>query len=237
VNEETGKLYIIAGPIGNLEDITYRAVRIMGEVDAIACEDTRETRKIIERYNVTPPRKVIAYHEHNEERAGDTITSLLEDGESCALLTDAGYPGISDPGYRIISACLEKGIPVEVLPGPGAVVTALVASGLPSSSFTFKGFPPRKSGERRRFLEMEKDLPHTLVFFESPHRIGSFLADASKVLGDRLAALCIELTKKFERVRRGYLSDLAAEYEEKTERGEITVVIAGNNKKFIRKSE
>ncbi len=234
---DNGTLYLVAGPIGNLEDITYRAVRILGEVDVLACEDTRETRKILDRYEIKPPERIIAYHEHNEAKAGSVILECLESGKDCALMTDAGYPGISDPGYRIVSACVERGIEVCVLPGPGAVPTALVVSGLPSSSFTFKGFPPRKPGERKRFLEMDKELPHTLVFFESPHRIGSFLKCASEVLGDRSAAVCVELTKKFERVIRGYLSELASQYEEKTERGEITVVIAGNNRKFVRKEE
>jgi 16S rRNA (cytidine1402-2'-O)-methyltransferase len=235
MEKDSGILYLIAGPIGNLEDITYRAIRILGEIEVLACEDTRETRKILDRYALAFPKQMISYHEHNEARAGDTIMRLLEDGKNCALITDAGFPGISDPGYRIVAACVENDVEVQVLPGPSAVSTALVVSGLPSSSFTFKGFPPRKTGERKRFLEMDKELPHTLVFFESPHRIGSFLADALDVLGDRSAAVCIELTKKFERVRRGYLSELAAEYVDKTERGEITIVIVGNNKKFIRK--
>jgi 16S rRNA (cytidine1402-2'-O)-methyltransferase len=233
MNNEPGRLSVIATPIGNLEDISYRAVRILGESDVIACEDTRETRKILEKYAIASPGKIVAYHEHNEHKAGAHLLNLLKSGLSCALLSDAGYPGVSDPGYRLVSMCVKEGIGVQVIPGANAVLTALVVSGLPSSSFTFKGFPPRKSGERKRFLEMDKELPHSLVFFESPHRIGDFLKDALISLGDRSGAVCIELTKMFERIHRGYLSELAKLYEDKVEKGEITVVIAGNNKKFF----
>jgi len=225
-------LYVIATPIGNLEDITLRALRILGEVDALACEDTRFTRKIFERHQVSSPRTIFSYHEHNEHQAGQRILGLLESGQSVALCSDGGYPGISDPGYRIISACHEHGFRVEVIPGPAAVDTALVASGLSTASFTFKGFPPRKSGPRKRFLEMERDMPHTLVFYESPFRVGKLLADALEVLGNRLAAVCIELTKKFEEVHRDYLEVLARRFSETPPKGEITVVIAGNNPKF-----
>lgn len=229
-----GILYIVATPIGNLEDITYRAARVLGEVDVLACEDTRLTRRIFERYQINPPRTIFSYHEHNEESAGKRILGLLDEGLSVALCTDGGYPGISDPGYRIVSACHEAGHNVVVLPGAGAVCLAIVASGLPTSSYTFKGFPPRKSGQRKRFLAEESALPHSLVLFESPFRIAALLKDALEALGDRRAAVCVELTKKFETIHRGYLSELVETFSAKPARGEITVVIAGNHPKFLR---
>jgi 16S rRNA (cytidine1402-2'-O)-methyltransferase len=230
-------LYLIATPIGNLEDLSHRAVRILGEVPVLACEDTRTTRVLLERYAIPRPAKLISYREYNEERAAPGILKLLEGGQDVAICSDAGYPGVSDPGYRVIALALEAGFRVDVIPGAGAVEPALLVSGLPSSSFTFKGFPPRKPGPRRRFLEAEVSLPHTLVFFESPLRVGLLLTDALAVLGDRRAAVCIELTKKFEQVERGYLSELAERLRERKIRGEVTVVIAGNHPKFIRTSE
>ncbi len=231
---EAGTLYLVATPIGNLEDLSYRAARVLGGVDALACEDTRLTRRIFARYEIPSPRTIFSYHEHNEERAGARILGLLREGASVALCTDGGCPGISDPGYRIITACNEAGHPIVVLPGPSAVHTALLASGLPTSSYTFKGFPPRKGGPRRRFLETDRDAPHTLVLFESPYRIGKLLEDAHAVLGDRMAAVCIELTKRFESIHRGYLRDLAEAFHDRKVKGEITLVIAGANEKFLR---
>jgi 16S rRNA (cytidine1402-2'-O)-methyltransferase len=227
-------LYVIATPIGNLEDLTLRAIRLLGEVDAVACEDTRRTRIIFERYKIPAPATILSYHEHNEERAGKRIVKLLEKDMCVALCSDSGYPGISDPGYRIISTCLACGYPVEVIPGAGAVSTALLASGLPTSSFTFKGYPPRKAGQVRRFLEMEQDMPHTLVFFESPKRIGKFLEIASEVFGNRVAAVCVEMTKRFERVHRGSLLELKEKLGAKSVKGEVTIVVAGNNPKFLK---
>jgi len=226
-------LYVVATPIGNLEDITHRAVRVLGEADVLACEDTRRTGILLKRYEIPRPQRVISYHEHNEERVGRQILELLAEGLNVALCTDSGYPSVSDPGYKIISAAREAGISIEVIPGASAVTMAIVASGLPTSSYTFKGFSPRKSGQRKRFLEMDRDQPHTIVLFESPHRTHKLLVDAIEVLGDRLAAVCVELTKKFERVDRGYLTELATMYEGKKVRGEVTVVIAGNNPKFF----
>jgi 16S rRNA (cytidine1402-2'-O)-methyltransferase len=227
-----GTLYLIATPIGNMEDLSYRAARILGEVDALACEDTRITWKIFERYGIKAPSTRFSYHEHNEEVAARRILGLLNEDRSVAVCTDGGHPGISDPGYRIASLCHEHGHKIEVIPGPSAATTALLASGLSSSSFTFKGFPPRKSGQRQRFFEMDRDLPHTLILFESPYRVGACLADALVVLGNRLGAVCIELTKKFEAVHRGYLADLAEQFKGKEIKGEVTIVIAGNNPKF-----
>lgn len=229
-----GTLYVIATPIGNMEDITHRALRVLGEVDVLACEDTRMTRRIFDRYEIERPRTLFSYHEHNEERAGARILGFLADGISVALCSDGGCPGVCDPGYRIIRDCQAAGHPVDVLPGPTAVTTALLASGLSTASFTFKGFPPRKSGQRKRFIEEDGASPHTQIMYESPFRIGKLLADAFEVLGDRQAAVCIELTKKFERVERGYLGDLATQFADKKVKGEICLVIAGNNPKFLR---
>jgi len=229
-----GTLYVIATPIGNLEDMTLRAIRLLGEVDVLACEDTRMTRRIFERYEIAKPRTMFSYHEHNEDRAGARIIGLLAEGCDVALCSDGGCPGVSDPGYRIIRDSLDAGHAVDIVPGPTAVTTALLASGLSTSSFTFKGFPPRKSGPRKRFLEEDAGAPHTLIIYESPFRIGKLLADAFAVLGDRQAAVCIELTKKFERVERGYLGDLARDFAERKVKGEICLVIAGNNPKFCR---
>ena len=230
-----GTLYVVATPIGNLEDITYRAIRILTEVDALACEDTRMTRRIFDRFEIERPRTMFSYHEHNEERAGGRILGLLNEGLSVALCSDGGCPGVSDPGYRIIRDSQAAGHVIDVLPGPTAVTTALLASGLSTASFTFKGFPPRKSGQRRRFLEADEASPHTQIIYESPFRIGKLLADAFAVLGDRQAAVCIELTKKFERVERGYLSDLARDFADRKVKGELCLVISGSNPKFLRK--
>jgi 16S rRNA (cytidine1402-2'-O)-methyltransferase len=227
-----GTLYLIATPIGNLEDLTYRAARVLAELDALACEDTRMTRRIYDRHQISSPKTIFSYHEHNEEQAGKRILGLLREGLAVGLCTDGGFPGISDPGYRIVSAAVEAGYRIEVIPGASAVPVALIASALPSSSYTFKGFPPRKTGARKRFLEMDQALPHTLVIFESPFRVAAMLEDALAVYGNRRAAVCVELTKKFEDVQRGFLQDLIQVFRDKKIRGEVTVVIAGNNPKF-----
>ncbi|HDP35197.1 MAG TPA: 16S rRNA (cytidine(1402)-2'-O)-methyltransferase [Candidatus Hydrogenedentes bacterium] len=232
-----GTLYVVGTPIGNLEDISLRAQRILAEVAAVAAEDTRVTRKIYERYALSSPGIRFSCHEHNESQAVPRILGLLAAGENVALCSDGGMPGISDPGYRVINACHDAGHGVEIIPGPSAITTALVASGLPGASFTFKGFPPRKSGQRRRFLEEDKASAHTLVFFESPHRIAALLRDALEILGDRRAAVCVEMTKQYEAVHRDYLSELTRAFASgKTVRGEITVVVAGNNPKFTNPS-
>ena len=233
MSENQAILYIVSTPIGNLEDITHRALQVLGSVDALACEDTRQTRKIFSRYEIPFPKVFFSYHEHNEETAGEKILKLLEEGKSIALCTDAGTPGISDPGYRIITESIKHRYPLEIIPGPSAVTTALLASGLPSSSFTFKGFPPRKKGQRQKFFKTEKEMPHTLVFFESPNRLETFLADALEILGNRKAAVCIDLTKMYEEVHRGYLQELHQHIAGKKIKGEVTIVIAGNHPKFI----
>ncbi len=234
IDNKEAVLYIVATPIGNLGDIGHRAVEILGAVEALACEDTRQTRKIFSKYEISPPKIFFSYHEHNEAAAGRKILKLLAEGRSVALCSDAGTPGISDPGYRIIAEAVKLGYRVRVIPGADAVTAALLASGLPTSSFTFKGFPPRKKQQRRKFFELEKAAPHTLICFESPHRLRSLLQDALETLGDRSAAVCIDLTKMFEEIRRGYLKDLLVMFENKKIKGEVTVVIAGNHPKFIR---
>ena len=236
MNSETAKgtLFVISTAIGNLEDMTWRAIRLLGEVDVLACEDTRRSRKIYERYALPSPKIIFSYHEHNAEKSGLQILLFLKQGYSVGLCSDAGYPGISDPGYKIVSASLEAGFEIDVIPGPSVVPTALVASGLSTASYLFKGFPPHRSGPRKKFIEMDAAAPHTLVFFESPHRIHQFLQDAFAILGNRNAAVCMELTKKFQRVHRNFLSELSVLFAEKKPKGEITVVIAGNHPKFIK---
>ncbi len=232
--EVVGKLYVIATPIGNMEDITLRALRIMAEIQVLASEDTRHTRQLFVRHGIEMPPLYFPYHERNEGSAAIRILSLLAEGKMVGLTSNAGYPGISDPGYVIISKAIEAGYPVEVIPGASTVPIALLKSGLSTSSYTFKGFAPRKPGKRGTFLAMERDLPHTMIFFESPHRVGVFLQQAHEVLGNRQAAVCVELTKIFEQVTRGYLGDLAEKFATAKIKGEVAVVIAGNNPKFAK---
>ena len=232
-----GTLYVVATPIGNLEDLSQRALRLLGEVDALACEDTRRSRIIYDRFSISRPRTIFSCHEHNEEQATRRILGLLGQGVSVALVTNAGYPSVSDPGYRVISASIAEGYTVDVIPGPSAVIQALVVSGLPSSSFTFLGFPPRKPGPLRRLLEAQRDLPHTLLFYESPHRTTRLLEIVLEILGDRSAVVCVELTKMFEQIRRGYVSDLLDELRGVSIKGEVTVVVAGRHAKFVRGGE
>lgn len=217
-------LYLVATPIGNLSDISQRAIQTLGDADYVASEDTRKTGRLLAHFNIKRPQ--ISFHEHNELRTAEKIIALLEQGKTVALVTSAGTPGISDPGFVLVRAALEAGIQVTIIPGPTAFVAALVLSGLPVHGFTFRGFAPRKPGQRKRFLAIDKDSPHTLIFYESPHRLKAFLADAIEVLGDRRAALAKELTKMFESVKRGRLSEILAGLDEKL-RGEYVVVIAG----------
>lgn len=218
-------LYLVATPIGNLGDITLRALEVLREVDLIASEDTRKTSILLSRYELHKPQK--SYHAFNEKKVVPKLIELLLEGQSIAVVTSAGTPGISDPGYSLVQAAIENEIPITAIPGPSAVVMALILSGLPAHSFTYKGFPPRKSGARRRFIGEEKESPHTLIFYESPHRIQAFLADALAELGDRQAALANDLTKKFESIQRGRLSALLEVLNQEAPRGEYTVVIEG----------
>ena len=226
-------LSIVATPIGNLDDISARALQVLKGADVIACEDTRRTRILLAHFGIPRPAVFISYRQGNEQSTGDYILRLLDEGRNVAMCSDGGYPGISDPGYRLVSAAAERGVEYQVIPGASAVDVALLMSGLPTSSYTFKGYPPRRPGVLRRFFEEEKDMPHTLIFFESPFRVGATMSVALDVLGDRRAAVCVELTKKFERVSRGFLKQLCQEFTGAKVKGEITIVVAGNNKKFL----
>jgi len=217
-------LYLVATPIGNLSDITLRALEVLREVDYVASEDTRKTGMLLKHFDIKRPQ--ISFHEHNKQRAGKRIMGLLEEGKSVALVTNAGTPGISDPGFTLVRSAIEAGLEVTMIPGAAAFVMAIVLSGLATHEFVFKGFAPRKSGRRRRFLAVDKASLHTLVFYESPHRLRSFLEDALDVYGDRRAALAKELTKMFEKVVRGRLSELLAGLEEGP-KGEYVIVIEG----------
>ncbi len=221
-------LYIVATPIGNLEDITLRAIRILREVDLIACEDTRHTRRLLEKYNIVRP--LLSYHEHNERQRATELLERLERGESIALVTDAGSPGISDPAFRIVTAATAGGIPVVPVPGATALVAAVTCSGLPTDSFLFGGFLPPKRAARRARYEAFGTLKATLVFYETPHRIIESLEDALEVLGDREAVIARELTKLHEEFLRGKLSELIETISERPLRGEMTLVIEGAGK-------
>lgn len=218
-------LYLVATPIGNLGDITLRALEVLRAVDYVASEDTRKTGLLLKHFDIKKPQ--IAFHEHNEEKAGPRIIALVQAGQSVAVVSNAGTPGVADPGYTLVRRAVELDLPVTMIPGPAALIMALVLSGLPSHGFTFRGFPPRKSGKRRTFLEVDRESPHTLIFYETPHRLREFLVDALAILGDRPAALANELTKLFEAVRRGTLSELIAHLDESEPRGEYVVVIGG----------
>ncbi|GLQ06829.1 16S rRNA (cytidine(1402)-2'-O)-methyltransferase [Sneathiella chinensis] len=219
-------LYLIPTPIGNLEDISYRTIRILQEVDALACEDTRHTRKIFERYELESPSIIFPCHAHNEDRAVGRILSLLRDGKSVGLTSDAGAPGISDPGQRAAAAAIDAGYRVDALPGPSAVINALMMSGLPIPAFSFLGFLPRRPGRQRKAFNAFAETPSALVFFESPFRVGKILKVALECLGDRRAAVCIELTKKFQNIERGRLSDLVEAFDGRKIKGEVTIVIS-----------
>lgn len=222
-------LYVVATPIGNLEDITYRAVRILSEVDLIAAEDTRHSRVLLSHYNITTTMQ--AFHEHNEDQLEGRILERLSEGQSIALISDAGTPLLSDPGYRLVRAAREAGLPVYVVPGPSAVTAALSVAGLPTDRFAFEGFLPVKAVARKKRLEALRQETRTLVFFESSHRIEAAVADMAAVFGgQRLAAVCRELTKKFETVLGGALSGLQEELrrDANQSRGEFVVIVAGH---------
>lgn len=218
-----GILYLVATPIGNLDDITYRAIKVLGEVDLIACEDTRHTRKLLTHYGIST--RTISYHEHNERARAAELVKRLNAGESVAVVSDAGTPGISDPGFRLVQLAIENQVRVIPVPGPSAMVNAIIASGLPTDEFLFGGFLPARSGARRTRLESLAMIPATLVFYEAPHRLASALADAAEVLGNRQAVVARELTKLHEEIVRGSLDELAERYASENVRGEIVLVI------------
>ena len=217
-------LYIVPTPIGNLEDITLRALRILKEVKLIAAEDTRNTKILLNHFDIGTP--LISYHEHNKLRRLDDIFSALSEGD-VALVSDAGTPGISDPGYELISAAIQHDIPIVSLPGANAAITGLVASGLPTDRFLFLGFPPRKTSQLRQFAEDLAQETGTLILYESPHRIANTLNIFSDILGDRPAVVTRELTKFYEEILRGTLSELHQHFIDNLPRGEITFLIEG----------
>src|SRR5258707_8053227 len=219
-----GTLYLIATPIGNLEDITHRAVRLLGEVEIIACEDTRHTKKLLNHYGINT--RTISYHEHNERERATELIERLKAGADVAVVSDAGTPGISDPGFRLARIAIDHELQVVPVPGASALISALVASGLPTDEFFFGGFLPARAGARRARLAELRSLPATLIFYEGPHRIAATLKDAYEILGEREAVVARELTKLHEEIARGCLSELAAKFSESASaRGEMVLLI------------
>ncbi len=227
--KKTGTLYLCATPIGNLEDMTFRGVRVLREAAVIAAEDTRHTRKLLSHYDIHTP--LVSYHEHNKAARGPELVARLLAGEDVAVVSDAGLPGISDPGADLVRLALAAEAPVTPVPGANAALSALVASGLDTGMFLFVGFLPRAAKKRRELLSSLAELPYTLIFYESPHRLSATLAELAAALGDRLAAVGRELTKKFEEFARGSLTGLDSHFVAQPPRGEITLVVAGGTGK------
>ncbi len=219
----SGTLYVVATPIGNLKDITIRAVEILKEADLIAAEDTRHTKILTEHYGIKVP--LTSYFEHNRITKGDHLIKLLKEGKNIALVSDAGTPGISDPGAHIIALAIKEGITVVGIPGPAAIILGLITSGMPTDRFIFEGFLPNKSGARKNKLSEFKDEKRTVVFYESPHRILRALYDILEVFGDIRICVMRELTKKFEEVLRGKVSEIAVRFEKSKPKGEFLVVL------------
>ncbi|MBR5459456.1 MAG: 16S rRNA (cytidine(1402)-2'-O)-methyltransferase [Clostridia bacterium] len=226
---EKGCLYLTGTPIGNLSDMSDRVKKVLAEVDFIAAEDTRVTGKLLQCIGVKQP--MISYFEHNKHEKGEYIISRLKNGESCALVTDAGMPAISDPGEDLVRLCAENDITVYCVPGPSAVVSALAVSGLPTSRFTFEGFLSTNKKERTEHLESVKSLSHTLIFYEAPHKLCDTLAAMLEILGDRRISLVKELTKLNERVHRTTLSEAVSYYTENAPKGEFVLVVEGGSEK------
>jgi 16S rRNA (cytidine1402-2'-O)-methyltransferase len=227
-SSDAGRLVLAATPIGDAEDASLRLRRLLAEADVVAAEDTRRTRDLARRLGVTIGGRVVSHHEHNEAGRVDELLAVVEGGGTVLVVTDAGMPAVSDPGYRLVTAAVAAGLPVTVAPGPSAVLAALAVSGLPTDRFAFEGFPPRRPGERARALAALADERRTLVFFEAPHRLAAFLAALAEAFGaDRRAAVCRELTKTYEEVRRDGLGGLAAWAAAGEVRGEIVVVVEG----------
>jgi 16S rRNA (cytidine1402-2'-O)-methyltransferase len=223
-----GRLVLAATPIGDVQDAPPRLVRLLAEADVVAAEDTRRLRRLAVALGVEPRGRVVSHHEHNEQVRSAELVAAAAGGATVLVVTDAGMPSVSDPGLRVVRAAIEAGVPVTAVPGPSAVLTALALSGLATDRFCFEGFLPRKQGERRRALEGLAAEPRTMVFFEAPHRVGATLADMAGAFGaDRAAALCRELTKTYEEVRREPLGDLAGWAADHEVLGEITLVVAG----------
>jgi 16S rRNA (cytidine1402-2'-O)-methyltransferase len=225
-------LYVIATPIGNLEDISLRALRLLREVRLIAAEDTRTTRFLLNAYDIKTP--LTSYHEHSRRTKLDYLLSCLEDGD-LAVVSEAGMPGLSDPGYKLVVAAIERGVPVVPVPGASAVITALVVSGLPTDQFLYVGFLPRRKGQRQRFLGSIGEERRTIVAFETPHRLGEALSDIEDALGDRRISVCRELTKVHEEIFRGRVSEARGHFVEP--RGEFSLVIEGRTRAWLRSQE
>jgi len=224
-------LTVVPTPIGNLSDITLRALEALKQADIIVCEDTRQTQKLLQHYSITKP--LLSYHDHSAPQKTAGLTALLKEGKRLALVSDGGTPLVSDPGFQIVHEALTQGLPLEVLPGPSAVTTALVLSGLPTDSFGFFGFLSSKGQRRRHELEKLADREDTLVFFESPFRIVKMLQDMLEIFGDREASVARELTKKFEEVLRGRLSGLISDMTKRPRKGEMVVLVSGKNRKEL----
>lgn len=222
-----GTLYVVATPIGNLSDITLRALETLRRVDLIAAEDTRVTHNLLEHYDIHTP--TTAYHQHSLERKAEMLLNMLKVGKNIALVSDAGTPGISDPGHEIIGHAIAGGIPIVAIPGPNAILTALVVSGLPTRRFAFDGFPPRRSGERKAYFTSLAHEQRTMVFYESPHRLLSTLKDMQAVWDNRQIAVIREATKVFEEVHRGTISSAIERFTKVTPRGEFTIIVSGSN--------
>lgn len=228
-------LYLISTPIGNLADISLRALETLKAVDYVVSEDTRKTGHLLAHYEIRKPQ--ISFHTYNEQKTLPRLLALLEEGKSLALVTNAGTPGVSDPGYILARAAIQNGIDMTAIPGPAALIPALLLSGLAMHAFTFRGFPPRKSAARRRFLAIDAESMHTLIFYESPHRLTGLLEDALAVYGDRQAAIANDLTKKFEAVWRGRLSELLSKVKTMELLGEYCLVVSGAEEKRAAKGE
>ncbi|MCB2212782.1 16S rRNA (cytidine(1402)-2'-O)-methyltransferase [bacterium] len=230
---EPGTLYVVATPIGNLGDITERGLRVLAAVDRIAAEDTRHTGRLLARFGIDKP--LVSYHEHNEQKAAPGLVHALKGGQSIAMVSDAGTPGVSDPGYRLLSLAADDGVPIVPIPGASALLAALVASGLPMERFVFEGFLPKKKGRQTRLSELA-DEPRTFVLFESPQRLSRTLDDlAGHLGGERRAVVCRELTKLHEEFVRGTMAELGEKYRDASVKGEITIVVEGKSRR-VRKS-
>jgi len=225
VEELEAGLYLVSTPIGNLEDITLRALRVLRQADLIAAEDTRRTFKLLKVYEIEKP--LTSYHDHNKERKAPRLIEEMRKGKKVALVSDAGTPGISDPAYHLVRMALQEGMKVVPIPGPSAPIAAIQVSGLPPDRFAFEGFLPRKKGKRDRRLEELREEKRTIILFEAPHRLLPSLRSILEILGDRRAAICRELTKRFEEVLRGTVSELIGEVEKREPRGEMVVVVEG----------
>jgi 16S rRNA (cytidine1402-2'-O)-methyltransferase len=229
--EGNGTLYLVATPIGNLEDITARALRTLQEVDLIACEDTRTSRVLLNHYGINKP--TVSYHNFNERQASERIIARIVEGQNVAIISDAGTPSISDPGFVIVREAVRQAIEVVAIPGPAAMIMALAVSGLPTDAFIFYGFLPQTSGKRRTILESLVERRETLIFYESPYKIHRLLDEVLEVVGNRQAALCREMTKKFEEVVRGDIESIRDKFKEKKIKGEITLVVQGKVRKAL----